>query len=157
MTRRIFALIPALIAAFVASVATAYVLSVALSAQVALQEVASYGISPSLAVRIETVWFDLAGMLRMYLPLVAVTFLVAMPVSALALKFVPVPRWLGYVIGGAVGLWALHMIMFWVFGIHAIPATRFAAGMASQAIAGAIAGCVFARLSNLQQPTFSRI
>ena len=145
MTRRILA--------FIVAVAVAYLASVVLSAQVALGEVASYGLSASFTQRVETSFLDLVGMLRMYLPLVAVSFLVAMPVSAVALKWVPVPRWLGYVIGGALGLWALHMIMFAVFGIHAIPATRFTSGMASQALAGALAGYLFARLSRPpQQP-----
>ena len=146
------------ILAFVAAVVATYIVAVVLAAQVALHEVASYGMSASLAVRIETSLADLAGMLRMYGPLVAGCLVIAIPVSALALKFVPVPRWLGYAIGGAVGLWALHMIMFAVFGIHAIPATRLAFGMASQAIAGAFGGYVFARLSQASRPPegFSR-
>ncbi len=136
------------ILAFIAAIAAAYIVSVVLIAQVALQEVASYGMAVSLAMRIETSLLDLAGMVNVYLPLVAVSFAVAMPVSMLVLKFAPLPRWLGYVIGGAAGLWALHMIMFAVFGMHPVPATRFAAGMASQVVAGALAGYVFHRLSN---------
>ena len=135
------------ILAFIAAVAAAYIASVLLSAQVALQEVASYGMSASPAMRIETSLRDLAGMLGMYLPLVTVSLAIAVPVSASVLKFVPLPRWVGYVIGGAVGLWALHMIMFAVFGMHALPSTRFPLGMASQVIAGALAGYVFHRLS----------
>ncbi len=141
--------------AFVAALALAYIASVVLSAQVALQEVASYGMSASLAVRIETSLLDLIGMARMYLPLVAASMLVAMPVSALALKFIPLatPRWLGYLIGGAVGLWALHTIMLAVFGVHAVPATRFGAGMASQAVAGALAGYAFHWLTRPAPPS----
>ncbi len=145
------------ILAFIAAVASAYIVSVVLSAQVALQEVASYGMTASLAMRIETSLLDLAGMLRVYLSLVAVSLLVALPLVALALKFAPLPRWLGYVIGGAAGLWALHMTMFAVFGMHAIPATRFATGMASQVVAGALAGYVFHRLSTMPQQTHASL
>ena len=139
--------------AFVVAVVATYVVAVVLAAQVNLHELASFGLSSSIAVRVETSLSDIAGMLVTYLPLVVVSLVVAMPVSALALRVIRIPRWLGYVIGGAAGLWALHMIMFSVFGIHAVPATRHAAGMASQVIAGALGGYAYAQLSQAMQST----
>lgn len=136
--------------AFLAAVAVTYLLASALSTQVVLHQVADLGMPVSLRVRLDTTLQDLLGMLQAYLPLVAASLLVALLVSALALKFIPIPRTLGFLIGGGVALWALHMIMFAVFGMHPLPATRSAVGMATQVLAGAVGGYVYAKLS--EQP-----
>ena len=133
--------------AFLLAVIATYLLAAAFSTQVILHQVADLGLPVPLTVRMDTTLEDLIGMLPMYLPIVAVSLVVAIPVSALALKFVPIPRTLGFLIGGAAALWVLHTIMIAVFGIHALPATRFNVGMATQALAGAVGGYVYARLS----------
>ncbi len=136
-----------ILVAFLAAVVATYLLAAAFSTQVILHQVADLGLPISLSVRLDTTLEDLLAMLPMYLPFVAASLFVAVPVSALALKVVPLPRALGCVIGGAAALWALHTIMFAVFGIHALPATRSIVGLATQAIAGAIGGYVYAKLS----------
>ena len=72
---------------------------------------------------------------------------IAYPVTALVLRFVPGPRAVAYAIGGAAALFALHSLMFAVLGMHPLPATRSVIGLAWQAAAGAVGGYVFARLS----------
>ena len=136
-----------ILVAFLLAVVATYLLAAAFSTQVILYQVADLGLPISLGVRLDTTLEDLLGMMPMYLPFVAASLFIAMPVSALALKFVPIPRTLGFLIGGAAALWALHMILFAVIGIHALPATRFNVGMATQALAGALGGYVYARLS----------
>ena len=133
--------------AFLLAVVATYLLAATFSTQVILYQVADLGLPISLSVRLDTTLEDLIGMLPMYLPIVAASLFIAIPVSALALRFVSIPRTLGFLIGGAAALWALHTIMFTVFGIHALPATRFNVGMATQALAGAVGGYVYAKLS----------
>lgn len=133
--------------AFLLAVIATYLLAATFSTQIILHQVAELGLPVSLIVRLDTTFKDLLGMLPMYLPFVAASLVIAIPVSALALKVVPIPRTLGFLIGGAAALWALHMIMFAAFGIHALPATRLPVGMATQALAGAVGGYVYAKLS----------
>ncbi len=139
--------------AFLAAVVAAYLLAAAMSTQVILHQVADLGLPVSLRVRLDATFEDLLAMAQTYLPMVAGSLIVAIPVSALVLKFVPLPRTLGYLIGGAAALWALHMILFAVFGIHALPATRSVAGMATQVLAGALGGYVYAKLSEKRTET----
>ena len=140
-----------IVAAFLAAVLVTYLLAAAISTQLILHEVVSLGLPVPFSVRFDTTLQDLVGMAGMYLPIVAASLFIALPVSTLALRFVPVPRTLGYVIGGAAALWVLHVVMFAVFELHALPATRTFLGMAGQALAGAFGGLVFARLSRARK------
>ena len=133
--------------AFLAAAAVTYLLAAAFSTQVILHQVAELGMPITLSVRLATTLRDMFGMLPVYLPFVAVSLLIALPISTFALKFVPVTRVLGYVIGGAAALCALHMILFAVLGMHPLPATRLVVGMATQVLAGAVGGYIYATLT----------
>ena len=135
------------IAAFLAGVVTAYVLAAFVSTQLVLNAVDRLGVPVDAATRAAAVLHDLPGMAPLYAPLIGIVFLIALPVAALAMRFVPGPRTLGYVLAGTVGLAALHLIMPAVLGMHPLPATRSLLGLAWQAAAGAAGGYVFARLS----------
>ena len=135
------------IAAFLAGVLTAYVLAAFVSTQMVLNAVDRLGVPVDAATRASAVLHDLSGMAPLYAPMVALVFLIALPVAALAMRFVPGPRTLGYVLAGAVGLAALHLILPAVLGMHPLPATRSLIGLGWQAAAGATGGYVFARLS----------
>ena len=139
MTRRI--------GAFVCAVLVTYLAGSALSTQMILHEVSSFGVPVDFATRIGATLHDLAGLAAAYLPIVAVALVVAYPVTALVLRFVPGPRVLAYAIGGAAALFALHSLMFALLGMHPLPATRTGLGMALQAVAGGIGGCAFACLA----------
>lgn len=136
------------LAAFFAAVFAAYLVASIISTQMILHQVARFELPIPFDVRLDTTLHDLMGMMQMYLPLVAASLLIGFPVSALARRFVPIPRWLGYTIAGGAALWALHLIMFALFDIHALPVTRTALGMAGQVLAGLVGGLVFARLSD---------
>ena len=144
MTRRI--------GAFVIAVLVTYLAGSALSTQMILQEVSSFGVPVDFATRITATVHDLAGLAVTYLPIIAIALIVAYPVTALVLRFVPGPRALAYAIGGAAALFALHSLMFAVLGMHPLPATRSGFGMALQAVAGAIGGWAFARIARRSSP-----
>ena len=134
------------IAAFVGAVLTAYVIGSFASTQMVLNSVAALGMPVGFGTRASATLHDLLGMAPAYGAVIAVAFLIALPVAALAMRFVPGPRLFGYVLAGGVAITAVHLIMSAVLGMHPLPATRTATGLALQAAAGAAGGYVFARL-----------
>ena len=135
------------IAAFAAGVLATYIVAAIVSTQMILGKVAGLGVPVSFGDRAAATLHDLAGMAMAYLPLIGASLLVALPVAALVLRTVRLPRALGYALAGGAALWALHLIMTAVFGMHPVPATRTALGLALQAGAGVVGGTVFARLT----------
>ena len=135
------------IAAFAAGVLATYVLAAIASTQMILHQVAALGMPVSLGERSAATLHDLAGMAVAYLPLIGASLLVALPLAALALRYVPLSRAWGYALAGGAALWVLHLIMIGTFGMHPLPATRTALGLALQAGAGMVGGYVFARLA----------
>ena len=135
------------VAAFAAGVLATYVLAAVVSTQMILAEVAALGQPVSLGDRAAATLHDLAGMAMAYLPLIGASLLIAFPIAALVLRYVRLPRALGYALAGGAAIWALHLIMIATFGMHPVPATRTALGLALQAGAGLVGGYVFARLA----------
>ena len=135
------------IGAFAAAVLATYALGAIASTQMILSEVATLGMPVNFGDRAAATLHDLAGMAMAYLPLIGASLLVAFPVAALALRYVRLPRVLGYALAGGAAIWALHLIMIAAFGMHPVPATRTALGMALQAGAGLVGGYLFARLT----------
>lgn len=133
------------IAAFVGAVVTAYVLGAIASTQIVLSAVAALGVPVDAATRGTAVLHDLPGMAPVYGPLIAIAYLIAFPVAALVMRFVPGPRTLGYILAGAAALLVVHLAMPALLGMHMFPATRSVAGVAWQVAAGAAGGYVFAR------------
>lgn len=135
------------LAAFAAGVLATYVLAAVVSTQMILAEVAALGLPVSFGDRAAATLHDLAGMAMAYLPLIGLSLLIAFPVAALVLRYVRLPRALGYALAGGTAIWALHLIMIATFGMHPVPAARTALGLALQAGAGLVGGYVFARLT----------
>ena len=135
------------IAAFAAGVLATYIVAAIVSTQMILGEVAGLGMPVSFGDRAAATLHDLAGMAMTYLPLIGASLLVAFPVAAVALRYIRLPRTLGYALAGGTAIWALHLIMIATFGMHPVPATRTALGLALQAGAGVVGGYVFARLT----------
>ncbi len=135
------------IAAFAAGVLATYIVAAIVSTQMILGEVAGLGMPVSFGDRAAATLHDLAGMAMAYLPLIGASLLIAFPVAAVALRTVRLPRTLGYALAGGTAIWALHLIMIATFGMHPVPATRTALGLALQAGAGVVGGYVFARLT----------
>ena len=144
------------IAAFAAGLLATYIVAAVASTQMILGEVAALGMPVSLDDRAAATLHDLAGMAMAFLPLIGASFLIALPAAALALRYVPMPRALGYALAGGAALWVLHLIMIGTFGMHPVPATRTALGLALQAGAGLVGGYVFARITGKPQPGTAR-
>jgi hypothetical protein len=59
---------------------------------------------------------DVTHMTDINLPVTTVSFLIAMPVATLIIKYVPNLRLIGYVLAGAAGLVVTHVIMKMLLG-----------------------------------------
>ena len=138
--------------AFVAALALSYLLGSLLATQFILHEVAGLGLPVPWAVRLETTLFDLAGLARSYLPLLAVALVVALPVAAGLVRLVPGARLAWYLAAGCAAVLALHLIMAAVLGVTGIAATRSLPGLLAQGAAGAAGGALFHALTAGRRP-----
>lgn len=99
-------------------------------------------------VRLATTGKDLVGMLPAYTPLVAAALVAGFVVARFVIGWLPSLRTLGYLLAGAAGMLAMHLIMRTTFdGIVPVAATRSTIGLALQVLAGGIGGWLFARLT----------
>jgi len=135
------------VASFFTAVIAAYVLGAIFISQGNIARVIAMNFDVSLAQRFDAAIHDVMHMTDIYLPIIAVSFLIAMPVAALIIKYVPNLRMIGYALAGAAGLIAIHLIMKSVLGFSGIAPTRTAVGLLAQAIAGGVGGYLFHLLS----------
>jgi hypothetical protein len=131
------------VASFFAAVITAYVIGAIFISQGNIASVVAMKLDISVAQRFDAAFHDVTHMTNIYLPVIAVSYLIAMPVASLIIKYVPQQRLLLYVLAGAVGLVAIHVIMKSLIGFSGIAATRSVVGLIAQAIAGGVGGYLF--------------
>ena len=135
------------VASFFAAVIAVYILGAIFISQGNIARVIAMDFDVSLAQRFGAAIHDVTHMTDIYLPIIAVSFLIAMPIATLIIKYVPNLRMIGYVLAGAAGLIAIHLIMKLVLGFSGIAPTRTALGLLAQAIAGGAGGYLFHLLS----------
>jgi hypothetical protein len=97
----------------------------------------------SAAQRFDAAVHDVLHMTNIYLPVIAVSYLIAMPVATLVIQYAPQRRMILYVLAGAVGLVTIHLTMKLLLGFSGIAPTRTAVGLLAQAIAGGVGGYLF--------------
>ena len=145
------------IGAFLCAALATYALGAAIATQMVLSEVAALGMPVSFGVRASAALHDLVGMATAYLPLVALSLLLGFTAAALLVRFLPSWRIFCYMLAGAAALLALHLILYATFGMHPVPATRTALGLAAQTAAGALGGCVFGWLGSRPRAQKGRV
>ena len=133
------------------AVVIAFALGSITATQIILANVAALGPDVDFAVRLKATGHDLLGLSTSYLPLVAVGFLLGLPVAAGLAKLLPSRRMLLYIAAGAVAVIAIHLLIKMLLGISAVAATRTMVGLLAQGVAGAIGGYLFYHLRVRQQ------
>ena len=128
---------------FLAAVIAAYVLGAIFISQGNIASIIALDFDVSVAQRFEAALHDVTHMTNIYLPVIAVSYFVSMPVARFIIKYVPQQRAILYALAGAVGLVAIHLIMKMVLGLTGIAATRTVVGLLAQAIAGGLGGYLF--------------
>ena len=131
------------VVSFFAAVIGAYILGAIFISQGNIANIIALGFEITMAHRLDAALHDVTHMTDIYLPLIAVSFLIAMPVATLIIKYVPNLRLIGYVLAGAAGLVAIHVILKMVLGLSGIAPTRTVVGLVAQAIAGGVGGYLF--------------
>ncbi len=131
---------------YLGAVLTAYVLASIASTQSVLNNLTEMGVTIELNTRFEAIGHDLLGLMSIYLPIIALAFLIAWPVTALIVKWKPGLRTLGYVLAGFVAIVAAHLVLKQLVDITGIAAARTTFGLVVQGLAGAAGGLIFVRL-----------
>ena len=142
-----------IVGSFLVAVIAAYILGAIFISQGNIASIVAMDFDITLAQRFEAAIHDVTHMTDIYLPIIAISFLIAMPVATLIIKYVPNLRTIGYVLAGAAGLLAIHLIMKMVLGFSGIAPTRTIVGLLAQAIAGGVDGYLFHILS--MKPTIT--
>ena len=138
-------------ASYLAAVISTYIVGVIFVSQGNIANVVAMGFQVTIAQRLNAVMHDLTHMTGIYLPVIAVSMLISLPVAALIIKYAPHLRSIGYILAGVTALLAIHMIIKMVFGISGIAPTRTLIGLLAQGVAGGVGGYLFHRLS-VQNP-----
>ena len=126
--------------AFLPAVILTFVLARILSTQMILANVQAMGLDVSLRVRMATTLQDILGMTSSYLLLIALAFILALPVAGWLAKRLPARSALLFASAGFVAIVALHIALQSALGIHAIAVTRTLPGLLGQCLAGATGG-----------------
>lgn len=135
------------IVGFVIAVAVTAVGSALLSSHFVLRSLESLGVGIPLSDRFAMYGHDVLGMAPIAGALAGVAFLIALPVAALIVRFLPMLRTLGYVLAGAAAMGAALGLMEVVLGMMPVAGARTLGGLIAQAAAGALGGYVFAQMT----------
>lgn len=129
-----------------ALVATAALCCLAAS-QFNLARLSDLGVSVPFSDRLAVTAHDLINMGPLYGSLIGAALVIAFPVTGLLVRWFSSRRAFLYALAGAVAIAVMLVIMKQAFGITLIAATRTASGFASQVVAGAVGGWLFAYLT----------
>ena len=132
-----------IISSYLLAVLVAYITGAVFVSQGNIAAVTSMGFEISMEQRFEAMLHDIANMYDIYLMLIALVFLIALPVAELIIRRFPELRLVGYMSAGFVATVAIHVILKAVLGLSGIAPTRELFGLIAQGIAGALGGFVF--------------
>jgi Na+-transporting NADH:ubiquinone oxidoreductase subunit NqrE len=136
---------------YLAAVISTYLVGVIFVSQGNIANVVAMGFQVTITQRLDAVVHDLTHMTGIYLPVIAVSMLISLPVAAMIIRYAPHLRSIGYILAGITALLAIHMIIKMVFGISGIAPTRTLIGLLAQGVAGGVGGYLFHRLSGQNQ------
>ena len=136
---------------YLTAVISTYIVGVIFVSQGNIANVVAMGFQVTITQRLEAVVHDLTHMTGIYLPVIAVSMLISLPIAAMIIRYAPHLRSIGYILAGITALIAIHMIIKMVFGISGIAPTRTLIGLLAQGVAGGVGGYLFHRLS-VQNP-----
>ena len=132
-----------IISSYLLAVLVTYILGAAFVSQGNIAAVTSMGFEISMEQRFEAMMHDITSMYDIYLILIAIALLIALPVAEFIIRRFPELRMVGYLSAGFVAMVAIHVILKAVLGLSGIAPTREFFGLFAQGIAGALGGFVF--------------
>ena len=140
------------ILAFLAAVVVTEVTGAVVQTQFVLASLTDLGIEISLTQRLAMTIHDIAGLVEIYLPVIAVGFIIAFGIAALVVRWLlPGRAAIGYPLAGLTAVVAAIVIMTLMFDVSPIAGARSTPGLIGQALAGALGGWIFYRLTRFTQ------
>ncbi len=136
---------------FALAVVATSVLGAVAHSQFVVATVSGLGHPVPLGDRLAWAGHDAVGMFGTYAPIIAIGFLIAFPIAALVVRRLPHLRNIGYTLAGAIAIVAALVLMKQLLDITGIASTRSALGIATQTLAGAVGGWIFAMTSEAQE------
>ncbi len=132
-----------LIGGFVAAVLITIIVASFVHSHFTIQGLRAVGaeIGPSDAARLA--WGDLIGLAPTLGAVIAIALLIGFIVAAIVLRFVKLPRWVGYAVAGGAAMLTALWLMHLNFDITPIGSARTTAGLTALALAGALGGLLF--------------
>lgn len=134
------------ICSFLAASLVAFVFASIFHTQFVLHELNALGIEIGFSTRLATTVGDILGLAPGYGAIVIVGLLIGFSVMALVRKFIHVPRYFSYAVGGGLAFAAMLWLMYPIFYITLIAGARSDLGFFFQCMAGVAGGLLFARL-----------
>ena len=132
------------VVAFLLAVGTVYGVGVLTYSQLNLAALVELGMPVTGQVRWSTFVHDLLGMTQIFLPVVIISLLLALPVAHLIVRKVPQLTIIGYISAGFMAMLVMNIVLSQaVGGMHPLAVTRTFVGLMSQCIAGALGGYVY--------------
>ena len=133
--------------AFLLAVAVTAVIGAIASTHFVLAGLAALQVELPLVERLSAYGHDVVGMGPTLAIVVAVGFAIGFPVAAVAGRFLPRWRTIGYPLAGAVAIVTALLLMDAVLGMMPLAGARSALGIVAQGVAGAVGGYVFGAVS----------
>jgi len=134
--------------AFILAAAITVVIASIADSQLTLNALIAVGAEATLGDRVEMAAGYFGPFLALYGVFIAIGFLVAFLVAALAARLLPLPRALVFAVAGGVAMFVMLTLMREAFfGVDLIASARTALGAGAQVGAGVLGGWVFARIS----------
>jgi len=128
------------IVGFIFAVMVTFSLGAIASTQSVISSLADMGAPLTVNERLSMTLHDLVGMLPLYGSLVAIGFLLALPVAGWASHRLGSLRVLGFVLAGALAVFLVHAGLHSIFGTSLVAGARSTLGLSVQILAGAIGG-----------------
>ena len=137
-----------LVLAYLAAVVVMATLGVVTQSLFVLLGLGDVGASIPVASALGMMMDDLLGLGPIYAILIAIGFVIAFPVAAIAVRLLPIPRALIYAAAGLVCIAVMLTLMKEIFfGVQLIAGARTLPGFWVQASMGALAGLAFVWLT----------
>jgi hypothetical protein len=136
-----------LVLAFGLAVVTAAALGAAISSHFVMNGLAEAGAALTLHDRLTAIGLDLVGFGPVYAAVLAPLFAVGFAIAGWISRRLAGTRGLAFVAIGAASVLAALFALEAVLGLQPVSGARAADGVAAQAMAGAVAGFLFARLT----------
>ncbi len=132
--------------AYLSAVLVASVLGCAASAQFTLANLIGFGIDVPLTTWLATSLEDVIGMGPTYAVVAAVAFIPGFGFASLLLRWVPGPRSFWFAVAGGAAIVTAILLLRHLGGGTIFGGARSPMGLLAQALAGGVAGWLFARL-----------